>query len=691
MHRHYIVVLLALLLAAFLSGAALGDTPAGATLPTSAFPFIENQGQFAPAVRFQTQHGPHTAWLTADALWLTLTNPAGTQATSLKFSLAAPIASPAGLQPQTTVISYLGGQGYPAVPVWGAVRYGAGAGALTIRNPAGLLTLSAPAGALHLALTGATIRAVAHNQLLLDTAIGPAAIPLPLASTPWQLHGHDAAGRAITLTLPAQTAPPTPAGISAEELSYSTYLGGSLLDRGNAVAVDPQGNAYVTGHTQSLDFPETEGGVTELHGVDVYVAKINAGGGSVGYATWINPNPDQPDDEDYGQDIAVDSGGHAYVTGSTKTPVFCEFLGTPPGFDTTYNGNTDAILLKFSPQGSSLDYCNYLGGSDFDSANSLALDSQGNVYVGGGTWSDDFPVTPGAYSGHLTAQRDTFITKVDPAGLNILYSTYVGGSGQEEITSLALDGDNNIFATGWTNSADFPTTASAFQPTYQGAFDAFALKLNPAGSALVYNSYLGGSAEDRGWGVAVDPAGRIHVAGQTLSAADFPTSSNGFDTSHNGDQDGFVVILNGAGSNLRYGTFLGGAGIDIVRDVTLGDSDQIYLAGETQSAAFPVTPNAFSGSLNGEVDAFLVQIDNFGLLAYGTFLGGSNWDYGSGVALDGENNIYLTGRTLSADFPTTAGSADPTHNGDYDIFITRFTAGDVTAGSSTYLPLLRRP
>ncbi len=255
-------------------------------------------------------------------------------------------------------------------------------------------------------------------------------------------------------------------------LTYSTYLGGSSTDIGYHIAVDVAGNTYVTGETWSSDFPATSGAYdTIFNGApDVFVARFDATGSILSYATYLGGNSDES-----GGSIVVDSSGNAYVAGITRSS---DFPTTPGAYDTTFNGGIwDSFVVKLNPAGSLLFYSTYIGGSNGDGGN-IAMDAAGNVYVGGGTDSSDFPTTPGAYDTTYNGNGDVFVAKLNAAGSLLTYSTYIGGSNFESGSDIIRDADGNIYVTGWTNSLDFPATAGAYDTTYNGGRDIFVVKIN---------------------------------------------------------------------------------------------------------------------------------------------------------------------------------------------------------------------
>ena len=252
-------------------------------------------------------------------------------------------------------------------------------------------------------------------------------------------------------------------------------------------------------------------------------------------------------DFDSGRGIAVDPRGNAYVMGETRSVGFPTTAGA---FDTSFNSEFDAFVIKLNPAGSELVYSTFLGGSFNDVEDfglDIAVDPRGNAYVTGLTNSADFSTTPGAFATFLNGDYDVFVTKLNPAGSKLRYSTFLGGNAFEQGFGIALDSQGNAYVSGFTCSTDFPTTAGAFDTSLNGNCDPFVTKLNPAGSNLRYSTFLGGNAFDEGGRIAVDSQGNAYVSGFTCST-DFPTTAGAFDTSFNGICDAFVTKLNSAGS-----------------------------------------------------------------------------------------------------------------------------------------------
>jgi hypothetical protein len=464
-------------------------------------------------------------------------------------------------------------------------------------------------------------------------------------------------------------------------LVYSTFLGGSRDDEGDAIAVDSCGQAYVTGFTYSSNFPTTAGAFDRTYngdsgypfgGGDVFVTKLNSGGTALVYSTFLGGTLDEPI---FGSSIAVDSAGYAYVTGTTDSP---DFPVTPGAYQTTLRGVEDVFITKLNRNGSGLVYSTYLGGSgqdDTDFYSSIAIDSSGNAYVTGFTDSPDFPTTPGAFqTTNHGGFYDAFVTKLNSSGTALIYSTYLGGSLDEGGLGIAVDGAGRAVVTGYTRSPDFPTTSNAAQPIIGGDYDAFVTKLNGSGTALVYSTFLGGTAFDVGTSVAIDRSGNAYVTGTTVSP-DFPTS-NAFQPLPGGGFDAFITKLNASGSAFVYSTYLGGALDEQGDSIAVDSAGQAHVTGFTSSPNFPVTPDAYQPANNGGYDAFVTKLSRAGsALVYSTYLGGTVDEFGNGIALGRSGNVYVTGSTDSANFPTTPGAFDRTYNGGTytgDAFVTKF-------------------
>jgi len=413
---------------------------------------------------------------------------------------------------------------------------------------------------------------------------------------------------------------------SGTALVYCGYIGGSSLDEGWGIAVDGSGNAYVIGETYSTQttFPVIGGPDLTHNGgdFDAFVAKVNASGTALVYCGYIGGSGDEQ-----GRDIAVDSSGNAFITGYTKsTQASFPVIGGP---DLTYNGYDDAFVAKVNASGTSLVYCGYIGGSDYDSGNGIAVDGSGNAYVTGYTESTQttFPAIGGpdlTYNGY----DDAFVAKVNASGTALVYCGYIGGLGSDYGYGMAVDGSGNTYVIGSTYSmeATFPDIGGP-DLTYNGYDDAFVAKVNASGTALVYCGYIGGSGDEEGRGIAVDGSGNAYITGFTTSTQATLPVIGGPDLTYNGGlEDAFVAKVNASGTALVYCGYIGGSGTDLGSRIAVDDSGNAYVAGFTEStqAMFPVIGGP-DLTHNGNADAFVAKISS---IQKGDFLG--TWD-GQGV------------------------------------------------------------
>jgi len=329
-------------------------------------------------------------------------------------------------------------------------------------------------------------------------------------------------------------------------------------------------------------------------------------------------------------------------------------------------------VAKINSTGTGLLFSTYLGGSSNDGIYGIAVDRSANAYVTGYTLSSDFPTTPSAYDSSYGWNQDAFITKINSTGHNLLYSTFIGGSGGETGYGIAVDGTYDAYVTGWNWYGDFPTTPNAYDTSFNGGDgDVFVIKIDPTGQDLLYSTYFGGSGGDRGYGIAIDGIGNAYITGWTNSS-DLPPTPHAYDASFNGGNwDVFVAKMNSTGTGLSYSTYLGGSDRDHVYGLAIDGGGNAYVSGYTRSSDFPTTPAAYDTSYNGDWDGFITKISSTGeSLLYSTYLGGKSVDLVSGIAVDRIGNAYVAGYTVSSDFPTTIGAYDTTFNGGPDVFIT---------------------
>ena len=481
-------------------------------------------------------------------------------------------------------------------------------------------------------------------------------------------------------------------------LVYSTYLGGSFADSASGIAVDSSGNAYVTGYTQSWDFPRVnplQVPCGDCGSVYAFVAKLKADGSGLAYSTYLGSESAAAGGSDaFGSAIAVDSSGDAYVTGYTNSTGF----PTVNFLQSSNAGGTDAFVAKLNTDGSALVYSTYLGGTNNDYGNGIAVDSSGNAYVTGTTQSAHFPTHSTSlqptYGGGTcgTAPNtypcaDAFVAWLS-ADCSLVDSTYLGGSNNDSGNGIAVDSSGNVYVIGTTASTDFPT-ANPLQATNHGGSDAFVAKLNSNASTtkvltLVYSTYLGGSGADLGYAIGVDSSGNAYVTGST-SSTDFPTLNpfqlnlGGGTTPNASATNAFVTVLNNAGNGFVYSTYLGGSGADVGYGIGVDSSGNAYVTGSTSSTGFP-TLNPFQLNLGGgttpnasATNAFVTVLNNAGNgFVYSTYLGGSGADSASGIAVDSSGIAYVSGLTASTDFPIV-NALQPKNAGGSDAFVAKIS------------------
>jgi len=389
------------------------------------------------------------------------------------------------------------------------------------------------------------------------------------------------------------------------------------------------------------------------------------------YSTYLGGSGD-----DDGDGIAVDAAGSAYITGQTASIDF----PTTNSWQPANAGSYDAFVVKLDPTGSTLVYSTYLGGSSVDYGYGIAVDSAGNAYVAGNTASTDFP-TMNPLQAAIGGGLDVFVAALNPSGSALIYSTYLGGSGDDLGLAIALDSSANAYVTGSTLSTDFPTS-NPLQAANAGSNDAFVAEITPDGSTLVYSTYLGGSGQDYGNGIAVDSSGNVYVTGQTLSA-DFPTV-NPFQSTNRGSSSAFVSKISAGGTALVYSTYLGGSGYDLGYAIAVDSAGDAYATGSSSSTNFP-TMNPIQRANGGDFDAFVTELNPTGsALVYSTYLGGKFEDDGYGIAVDSGGNVYLTGYTLSTNFPMQ-NAFQKRLAGAGDVFVSKLTSTGSALSYSSYL------
>jgi hypothetical protein len=327
----------------------------------------------------------------------------------------------------------------------------------------------------------------------------------------------------------------------------------------------------------------------------------------------------------------------------------------------------------------------FLGGTSQDQIQGVAVDSSGNIYVTGLTTSTNFP-TQGPEQSSNKGGEDVFVSKLDPTGAKLLYSTYLGGSGDDQGTAIAVDGSGDAYVTGLTFSTDFPVTSGAYQATLSGADDAFVAELDATGSTLKFATYFGGSGNDQANAIAVTSSGNAAIAGTTLSA-DLPVTPGVFQSKLAGASNGFIAEIGATGGSLVFSTYLGGAAADQINGLTLDSSGNIYVVGSTTSSNFPVSALGFQPTYGGNADGFVTKLlPGATGIVYSSYLGGSDVDVANGIALDGTRAAYVTGYTKSKfNFPITSGAFQPNLGGGRDAFAAKVASDGQSLVYCTYL------
>lgn len=460
-------------------------------------------------------------------------------------------------------------------------------------------------------------------------------------------------------------------------LSASTFMGGTGNDRGYCIRVNSAGKVYVAGYTVSIfksDFPTTTGVFdTSVNGsYDIFLSRLNDSLTQLEASTYLGGNS-----ADYVHSLSIAEDGNIFLTGITSSR---DFPVTAGAFQTQYRGGEyDAFVVKISPDLDLLLGSTFLGGSGIDYGADLKVipTSYNNdtIVVVGMTGSADFPVTPGTYSQNLRGGQDAFVAVMSNSLGTMAAATFIGGSDYDIASAVAVDGLGHFWVAGRTRSADFPVTPGAFDETYNGDYDGFALHLLPQLNVLYSSTYIGGSGADFLYALGlegeIDPA--VYIAGYT-SSSDYPVSGNAYDTTFSGIYDVFVSKLDNSLNYLVASTFLGGVSEDICRSLVVDASGNPYIAGWTRSANYPITSFTYDPGHNGGWDAFVTKLSvKLGAALASTFIGGSADDLAYDLTIDSSGNVYITGYTQSSAFPVTEDTYDKDISGT-DVFVARFEA-----------------
>jgi len=387
---------------------------------------------------------------------------------------------------------------------------------------------------------------------------------------------------------------------------------------------------------------------------------------------------------DNGGSTIIDSSGNVFMVGTTTS---LDFPITVGSYDETHNGNQDVFVSKFNSDLTTLLTSTYLGGSENDSSFSIDLDSSDNVFVTGYTLSSDFPTTAGAYDESYNGGDDVFVSKFDNNLTTLFASTFVGGTNSERNSILTFDSFDNVFVTGFTQSTDFPTTAGAYDESYNGGDDVFVSKFDNNLTTLFASTYFGGIVNDEPGHVIVDSSDNIFIGGNTFSS-DFPTTVGAFIESYTGfSNDSFISKFDNNLTTLLASTILsGGSSSDHVRDMAFDSFGNVFVTGPAGNPGFPTTSGAFSETNNGSLDFYISKLNSdLTTLIASTYVGGSNLDFSFSIDLDSSDNVFVTGYTRSSDFPTISGAYDETHNGDLDVAVSELNSDLTTLLASTFI------
>ena len=441
-----------------------------------------------------------------------------------------------------------------------------------------------------------------------------------------------------------------------------TYVGGSLVDDCDAVATDDAGNVYLACHSISVDLP----GLSNVEQIpedpmNVYVVKLSAQLEAVEWGVLLAGSK-----YDGAFDIAVDARGHVFVAGLTGS---VDFPVTANAMQNSYGGGeADAFFAEIDPEGKLLEV-SFLGGSETDRAFALDLEADGTLWLGGATWSSDFP---GLSNPSLAtpAGANAFVARVSSDGGTRIHSMILGGREYEKVTGIAVATDGQVFVVGLTESVDFPLV-EPLQVSLKGSSDGFVAKFSAASLELLFSTFFGGAGADAVWGVDVMSDGRPVIAG-TTSSKDLPITQDAFQRALAGTDDAFIASLASTGKSIDYCSYFGGSGEDSAgydgRSIIVDGEDRVWLVGQTNSSDLP-TFEALQGTFGGDSDGFVARFDLGESLEFASFVGGAGRDIAEGLALGPRGTVWITGLTASSELPFAL-ALQPTHGGgQFDCFL----------------------
>jgi beta-propeller repeat-containing protein len=477
-------------------------------------------------------------------------------------------------------------------------------------------------------------------------------------------------------------------------LLLTTFLGGENKDgmyyTGINIVQDSQGNIIIAGTTESSDFPVTNGAYSQNHNgnTEIFITKMNPDLTNILSSTFIGGAGNEE-----ARGITIDSQGNIFVSGITESS---DFPVSSNAFQNQYGGGTDspygsgdAFIIKLTNDLTNLISATFLGGSGHESCSCIAIDLEGNIVISGSTSSTNFPVSDNAFDKTYEQggfiKDDIFITKLSDDLTEMIASTYISGRHDDFCEALSIDSSNNIIITGWTRSSDYPSTQGAYDTKFAyGYYDGFISKLNTDLSSMISSTFIGGSQWDFCYGLTLDDNDNIYVTGHTASQ-NYPTSSNAYCKNYQGiggpnkGDDAFISKLSNNLSILLASTYLGGSQWENGFSLAVSNSEIIYVAGCTSSPDFP-TINSFSDTFQGGTthwgEIFISCFTNdLSLLPASTYLGGIGDEDAGQVLIDINGEIIVAGATSSNDFPIIGNGYDLSFNGNADVFISKFKTG----------------
>ncbi len=638
------------------AAAGVQSQPPSQSIPLT---FMENIGQFDASVRFQASNGNTTLFLTDDALWVSLTDlPPQVDPVSEAKALGAVAGADETGGQVNLKLSFAGADPHPRLEPLDALD--AKVSFLTGADPSQWRAdVSAWAGVRYVEIyPGIDLVITGQNGQLTPRLVVREPASLPNVSL--RVEGADALA------------------VEGNHLRLTTYLGDFALPLLTVEGADPKIEPAISmvGAIPQVSAPFAS---VSSPATDV----TSTGTPALRYSTYLGGSG-----TDQASSIALDSEGNVYIVGRTYST---DLPTTPGAYDALQNGAYDVFVTKLSPDGGTLLYSTYLGGSNEDIGTGIAVDSAGNACLTGHTYSTNFPTTPGASDTTLNGGRDGFVAKLNAAGNDLVYSTYLGGDSWDYGQSIALDDSGSAYVGGFTHGS-FPVTAGAAQTVFGGMGDGFATKFSPDGRTVLYSTYIGGNSWEGANGIAVDHAGHAYLATGTAST-DYPTTPGAYDRicencSTNYSGDAAAVKLSADGSQFVYSTLVGGTEApsgEGFLDVAVDSAGNAYFVGLSNETNFPTTPNALQRSLGGGEDVVVVKLNADGSdLLYSTYLGGSGIDRGYGITIDENGNTYVTGRTASTNLPTV-NPLQAANAGGYDAFLAVVNADASALLYSSYL------